>query len=70
VEIQDHGCRIEDISGIFETFFTTKRNGLGMGLAISQSIIDAHRGRLWTESRVGHGSTFRFTVPLGQPHYG
>ena len=48
---------------IFEAFYTTKPWGLGMGLAISRSIIDAHGGRLWAESNSGPGATFSFQLP-------
>ena len=48
---------------IFEPFYTTHPGGLGMGLGISRSIVEDHRGRLWAESRYGHGATFRLTLP-------
>jgi len=50
-------------SRIFEPFFTTKRDGMGMGLAISQTIIEAHGGEIWVESKAGEGTTFRFILP-------
>jgi len=53
-----------DLSRVFDTFFTTKPDGLGVGLAISRTIIEAHRGRLWAENDPGGGATFRFTLPL------
>jgi signal transduction histidine kinase len=46
---------------------TTKPDGLGMGLSICRSIIDAHGGRLWASPRVPHGTVFHFTVPTGAP---
>lgn len=49
---------------LFETFYTTKDDGLGMGLPISRSIIEAHGGRLWAECNSDQGATFRFTLPL------
>jgi len=49
---------------VFEAFYTTKTNGLGMGLSISRSIVEAHRGRLWAENNRRRGATFCFTVPL------
>lgn len=51
---------------IFEQFYTTRTDGLGIGLAISRSIIEAHGGRLWVESPPGQGATFRFTLPKGR----
>jgi signal transduction histidine kinase len=50
---------------IFEPFVTTKPEGLGMGLSICRSVIDAHGGRLWVSPGVPHGTRFHFTVPTG-----
>jgi signal transduction histidine kinase len=63
VEIKDNGIGLENPSKIFEAFFTTKKNGMGMGLAISRSIVEAHNGRLRAESGKGSGATFFFTLP-------
>lgn len=63
VEIEDHGHGIEDITMIFETFYSTKTSGFGMGLPICRSIAEAHRGRLWAESKGTCGSIFHFTIP-------
>ncbi len=63
VEIRDCGVGLEDPEKIFEAFFTTKENGLGIGLAICRSIIEAHDGRLWAVSGDSTGSTFCFTLP-------
>jgi PAS domain S-box-containing protein len=63
VEIQDSGIGMEDRERVFEAFFTTKENGMGMGLAVCRSIIEAHHGRLWAESSGGAGTTFSFTLP-------
>lgn len=49
---------------IFESFFTTKDQGLGIGLSLSRRIVEAHGGRLWVESGDGPGATFRFTLPV------
>jgi PAS domain S-box-containing protein len=64
VEIRDSGAGLEDSEKIFETFFTTKENGMGMGLAVCRSIVDAHHGRLWAESRRGESTTFSFVLPV------
>jgi PAS domain S-box-containing protein len=64
VEIQDSGVGMDDPEKAFEAFFTTKENGMGMGLAVCRSIIEAHHGRLWAESGNGAGTTFSFTLPV------
>jgi C4-dicarboxylate-specific signal transduction histidine kinase len=65
VSIHDTGIGVsaEDIGRLFEPFFTTRSDGIGMGLPISRSIIEAHGGRLWAESTVDQGSVFHFTLP-------
>ena len=64
VEIRDSGVGIEDPEKVFEAFFTTKENGMGMGLSVCRSIVDAHHGRLWAASGSGEGTTFSFTLPI------
>jgi signal transduction histidine kinase len=51
------------VDRIFDGFFTTKLEGIGMGLAISRSIIEAHGGALWAAPNQPHGSVFQFTIP-------
>lgn len=62
-EIRDHGVGIADFEKIFETFFTTKENGMGMGLSICKSIIEAHGGRLWGSPGPIAGTVFTFAIP-------
>jgi PAS domain S-box-containing protein len=66
VTISDAGPGIlpELMNRIFDPFFTTKAKGIGMGLAISRAIIEAHGGQLWVESTPGAGTHFHFTVPF------
>jgi PAS domain S-box-containing protein len=65
ISVCDSGLGIpaNKIDQIFDTFFTTKSQGTGMGLAISRSIVESHGGRLWATSDSGRGATFRFTLP-------
>ncbi len=64
VEVLDSGTGFHDADRLFEAFFTTKTDGMGMGLAICRSIIDAHGGRIWAAPRVPVGSVFSFSIPL------
>jgi len=66
VLVRDSGVGIdsEHLSRMFEAFYTTKVQGIGMGLTISRSIIEAHGGRLWAVADNGLGSTFCFTLPI------
>jgi len=65
VVVQDSGIGLtEEVKGrLFEPFFTTRSKGMGMGLSISRSIIEAHGGRLWAESNGSGGATFQLTLP-------
>ena len=65
VAIFDTGPGISDhvMSNLFQTFYTTKETGMGVGLSISRSIIEAHGGRMWAEANRSGGATFRFTLP-------
>jgi signal transduction histidine kinase len=51
------------IDRLFEAFYTTKPGGLGLGLCICRSIIEAHGGQLWASANMARGTTFQFTVP-------
>jgi PAS domain S-box-containing protein len=65
VSVGDSGPGIDPdhLERIFQTFYTTKSSGLGMGLSICRSIIDAHGGRLWAEANVPRGAVLRFSLP-------
>jgi C4-dicarboxylate-specific signal transduction histidine kinase len=65
VSVQDRGVGLNpaEVDKLFEAFYTTKAHGIGMGLAISRSIIEAHGGRLWVAPADGPGATFEFTLP-------
>ena len=60
------GVATEDAERLFDAFYTTKASGMGMGLSICRSIVEAHRGRLSMSRNVGPGTTFQFTLPLRQ----
>ena len=66
VEVKDSGCGIpeENVKRLFSHFFTSKPDGLGMGLSISRSIVEAHGGRLDVANNPDHGATFYFTIPV------
>jgi PAS domain S-box-containing protein len=64
IEISDRGAGIEFPDKIFEPFFSTKDQGMGMGLAICRSIVESHGGRLWEEKNKPYGATFIFALPV------
>jgi PAS domain S-box-containing protein len=64
ISVSDAGVGLPpQVDQIFSAFFTTKLNGIGMGLTISRSIIESHGGRLWATANSGRGTTFHFTLP-------
>ena len=70
VKIEDTGVGLEpeNAEKIFDPFFTTKPHGIGMGLSISRSIIEAHEGKLWATPRPAGGTIFQFTIPVRAPN--
>jgi signal transduction histidine kinase len=68
VEVRDSGTGIaqKDLDQIFEPLYTTKSEGLGMGLAIARTIVDAHGGRLGVTNNGDGGATFHFSLPVRQ----
>jgi signal transduction histidine kinase len=68
VTVTDSGVGIsaENADRLFNAFFTTKSSGMGMGLSICRSIIEAHGGRMSATNNVGPGARFQFTLPLHQ----
>jgi PAS domain S-box-containing protein len=72
VSVRDAGIGLkpEEMDRLFDAFYTTKPHGMGMGLAISRSIIEAHDGRLWAEPNQGPGATFLISLPAAPEHFG
>ena len=66
VEVRDSGPGLdpENLNRLFDSFYSTKPEGMGMGLSISRSIVEAHGGRLWAMPNEPHGAVFRFTLPV------
>jgi PAS domain S-box-containing protein len=65
LSVQDTGVGFDpqDLGRLFEAFYTTKSNGMGIGLSVSRSIIESHQGRLWASPNDGPGATFSFSIP-------
>ena len=65
VAVSDSGEGLDsaNLERVFDAFFTTKPDGMGMGLAISRTIIESHGGRLWATANSPHGAVFQFTLP-------
>ncbi len=65
VQVCDHGCGFtSNLDHVFESFFSTKQQGMGLGLSISKAIIAAHGGRAWAQDNAGGGATVSFRLPL------
>ena len=66
VAVRDSGTGLDpsSLERLFHPFYTTKSNGMGMGLSICRSIIEAHGGRVWATANVPQGAAFQFTLPL------
>ena len=67
LSVQDSGMGVDplELERLFETFYTTKNGGMGIGLSVSRSIIESHQGGLWAAANDGPGATFAFSIPLG-----
>jgi C4-dicarboxylate-specific signal transduction histidine kinase len=63
VDVQDEGTGLANLENIFEPFITTKETGMGMGLAICRSIVEAHGGRIWVVRNEVRGVTFSLSLP-------
>ena len=66
VSVADRGCGIpeEKMQQVFERFFTTKKEGMGLGLSVCRTITDAHRGKIWATNNAGGGATFHLSLPI------
>lgn len=67
LSVEDTGVGFDPLAadGLFEAFYTTKNDGMGIGLSVSRSIIERHRGQLWATLNDGPGATFSFSIPYG-----
>jgi signal transduction histidine kinase len=64
IQLIDNGPGVADQERIFDAFVTTKKNGMGVGLAVSRSIVEAHGGQLWAQNNPSGGATFSLALPL------
>jgi PAS domain S-box-containing protein len=67
VQVEDSGVGLTDAEIVYEPFYTTKQNRMGIGLSICRSIADTHGGRLWAVPKTGAGTTFHFAMPIWAP---
>jgi signal transduction histidine kinase/HAMP domain-containing protein len=70
IEVMDSGPGLDDAEKIFDAFITTKEKGMGIGLAVSRSIIEAHDGKLWAENNPDYGAKFIVKLPSAGPRMG
>jgi PAS domain S-box-containing protein len=68
--VRDNGRGVDPaaVDNLFDAFYTTRGGGMGVGLSVSRSIVERHRGRIWAEANDGPGSTFAFSIPAGPDH--
>jgi signal transduction histidine kinase len=68
LEVSDSGPGIPEdrLKSVFEPFFSSKTEGMGMGLSIARTIVEAHQGRIWAENRPDGGASFRIRLPLAE----
>src|SRR5580698_6175618 len=66
IQVIDNGPGVDDPEKIFEPFFSTKKGGMGIGLAVSRSIVEAHEGQLWAENNLDFGARFTLRLPLAK----
>jgi C4-dicarboxylate-specific signal transduction histidine kinase len=64
IQVIDNGPGVDDLDRIFDAFMTTKENGMGIGLAVSRTTVEAHGGQLWAENNKDGGATFNVALPL------
>jgi two-component system, LuxR family, sensor kinase FixL len=68
VRDRGHGIPPDQLNRVFDSFFTTKKNGMGLGLSIARSLVDLHGGRIWAENNPDGGATLRFTLAIDARH--